>query len=129
MICVATSGVQAAGDLPDFLSEDQGEVVIESLVSASEQPETEVQPDVEVDSTTLQVQATESVVSDLLEGDRVEVTEGAAGFNPRERSRKLKHAAPLEAAGETGRTRSADDPVDRDVIDSLLDSPEEPEGG
>ena len=118
---MVTSGVQAGGELPDFLSEEQGQTVVESLVSASEQEPVEVVEESGVESAALQEDVSADVLSDLMEpeADVTRVTEQGEPVA----------IEPEPAAAEPRQARPADDNVDRGVIDSLLGKSEDGEGG
>ncbi len=120
---VATSGVQAGGEVPDFLSEDRGETVIESLVSATEQQPAEDEKEPAVESVAPQEDVTERVLSNLME------TEKVAGEATEHGEEELVAAERSAGTVNQRETSPSDDDVDRDVIDALLDQSEGGEGG
>ncbi len=123
---VATAGVEAGGELPDFLSEEQGETIVETLVSAADQPTAEVVSGSAPDRTQPQEDPGAHVLSDLMET-------AAPAEEPEHRPQEAVVAAPDASVAEPRRagesSEDADGDVDRGVIDALLDKSEDRPGG
>ncbi len=115
---IATSGVKAGGAVPDFLSEGEGEKLVESLVTAAE---TESAKDRQEPREAETIPSeTSNVLSELLENHA-----------PVERPAESAAKQPVPPPGDTGvaeAPKRADD-VDRAMIDSLTDAAEEDHGG
>jgi len=122
---VTTSGVQAGGDLPDFLSEDQGEAVVESLVSASSQPaaDTEGALPAARTETSPEDETAKGVLSGLL-GSQAAASEEfqSAGAAQQPASAEPDGVAVPPAAG-------GDEKEDRGIIDALVQEAEDGQGG
>ncbi|MCH8853449.1 MAG: ABC transporter ATP-binding protein [Planctomycetes bacterium] len=124
---VATAGVQAGGEVPDFLSEEHGETVVDTLVSAADQPTAEESKTPAPERIDPQEDLDAHVLSDLMEET------AAPAVQAEQRSQEV--AAPASGAsgaeprqaGES--SEDADRDVDRGVIDALLDKSEDRPGG
>ena len=123
---VATAGVEAGGELPDFLSEEQGETIVETLVSAADQPTAEVVAASAPDRIQAQEDPGAHVLSDLMET-------AAPAEEAEHRPQEAVVAAPDASVAQPGRagesSEDADGDVDRGVIDALLDKSEDGPGG
>ncbi|MCH8964207.1 MAG: ATP-binding cassette domain-containing protein [Planctomycetes bacterium] len=123
---VATAGVQAGGEVPDFLSEEQGETVVETLVSAADQPTAEVVAASAPDRIQAQEDPGAHVLSDLMET-------AAPAEQAEHRPQEAVVAASDASVAQPGRagesSEDADGDVDRGVIDALLDKSEDRPGG
>ncbi len=123
---VATAGVQAGGELPDFLSEEQSETVVESLVSAADQPTAEEAAASAPKRIEPQEDLGAGVLSDLME---TAAPAEQAEHQPQEAVAATQDAPAAEPqrAGESSEDTDGD--VDRGVIDGLLDKSEDRLGG
>lgn len=122
---VATSGVQASGEVPDFLSENQGEVVVESLVSASAQPaaDTEKALPAAPAKASPEEEAAKGVLSGLLGSPEAAAEESpSTGTSQQPSPAKRDGAAPVPAS-------AAEDEADHGIIDALLQESEDGQGG
>ncbi len=123
---VATAGVEAGGELPDFLSQEQGETIVETLVSAADQPTAEVVAGSAPDRIQPQDDPGAHVLSDLMET-------AAPAEEAAHRPQEAVVAAPDGPVAEPRRagesSEDADGDVDRGVIDALLDKSEDRPGG
>jgi ABC-2 type transport system ATP-binding protein len=118
---VATAGVQAGGELPDFLSEEQTESVVETLVSAADQPAAEQIEPLPPARTEPEEDPDAHLLTDLMEP--------ATSAAPTEqRSRETITPAPDASPAEESSAAIGGD-VDRGVIDGLLDKAEDRPGG
>ena len=123
---VATAGVEAGGELPDFLSEEQGETIVETLVSAADQPTAEVVAASAPDRIQAQEDPGAHVLSDLME---TAPPAEEAEHRPQEAVVAASDASVAQPGRAGESSEDADGDVDRGVIDALLDKSEDGPGG